>query len=343
MIIDLRSDTVTKPTPEMLAVMTSAELGDDVYAEDPTVNALQKKVAAMTGKAAALFVPSGTMGNQICLKVLTEAGDEVICENEAHIYYYETAAPSILSSIQLRPLLSERGEIPLTDIEDAIRPDVYYFPKTKVIALENTHNRHSGSIISLEYCRRMRKIAKKHGLFTHLDGARLWNAVAATGVDIKDYISEFDTVSLCFSKGLGTPVGSIIVGSESHIRKALKWRKIFGGGMRQIGILAAACDYALDFNLPKLSDDHKRAKEFAIEAGKIAGLRTAPDEVQTNIVQLFSVNDDAEKLVSLCNTKGLRFSALSKNKCRLVFHIGIDDEMLSQSIDILKKAMRELT
>jgi threonine aldolase len=263
MIIDLRSDTVTKPSEEMKKAMMMAELGDDVYGEDPTVNELQEYTADLLGKEAALFVPSGTMSNQIGIKINTNDGDEIIAESESHIYYYETAAPSLISRVQFRLIESERGEMNPEKVRAAIRPDVYYFPRTSMLCVENTHNRHGGSVISLENIKQLKRIAIENNLAFHLDGARLWNASAATGISEADYVKDFDTVSVCLSKGLGAPVGSVLVGTKEKINRALKWRKILGGGMRQAGMLAAAGLFALKENRKLLTQDHINAKAFA--------------------------------------------------------------------------------
>jgi len=211
-MIDLRSDTVTKPTGAMLNAIVNAELGDDVYGEDPTVNKLQEYVANLLQKEDAIFVPTGTMSNQLGIKINTNPGDEVIIEKDAHIFFFETAAPSIISNIQMRTLPSELGEMDIKDIENAIRPDIYYFPKTTLICLENTHNRHGGTIISLDYIKQVHQIAKQNNINMHLDGARLWNAAVATKIPVCEYAKYFDTISVCLSKGLGTPAGSLLVG-----------------------------------------------------------------------------------------------------------------------------------
>ena len=220
MVIDLRSDTVTKPSSAMLKEMFSADVGDDVYGEDATVNKLQEQVAAIFKKEAGLFVPSGTMSNQLAIKISTNPGDEVILEKDSHIFVFETAAPSIISNVQVRTLSSVSGEIPMSYIEDAIRPDVYFFPKTKLICLENTHNRHGGTIISLDYIQSIYKLLHHYHIPMHLDGARIWNAYVANGIELHTYSEYFETISVCLSKGLGSPVGSVLVGSKQKIEQA---------------------------------------------------------------------------------------------------------------------------
>ncbi|GAB1370883.1 low-specificity L-threonine aldolase [Candidatus Kapaibacterium sp.] len=335
-MVDLRSDTVTIPSEEMRRYMMYAQVGDDVYGEDPTVNILQERVAELFGKEDALFVPSGSMSNQLSLKVLTEAADEVIIEADAHVFYYETAAPSVISNVQFFTIPSENGEMPLEKIKRAIRPDIYYFPKTKAVFIENTHNRHGGTVISIEYIKELRKFCDDNGLLMHLDGARIWNAHIATGIPLNEYGIYFDTISVCLSKGLGAPVGSLMVSDKQKIGKALKWRKILGGGMRQAGILAAAGIYALDNNLRLIESDHKLAKYFAKAIAEIEGITCSPDSVQTNMV-VFKLDDKVEdfKFVNECRKRGLLLSSIGDNKIRTVFHIQINQLMADNAIDII--------
>ena len=283
-MIDLRSDTVTKPTTEMRQFMISAEVGDDVYGEDPSVNELQDYSADLFGKEAALFVPSGSMGNQLCIKVHTEPGDEIICESQAHIFYYETAAPSIISQVQCRCIHSERGEIPIDRIENAIRPSDYYFPVTKLVCLENTHNRHSGTIISSDYIKELSRFVKNKGRKFHLDGARLWTAAAMTNIELNEYGKYFDTLSVCLSKGLGAPAGSLVLGTKKDIEKARKWRKILGGGMRQSGILASAGLFAIKNHFHLLKNDNKNALLFSNAIQKNDFISIDISKVETNMV-----------------------------------------------------------
>ncbi len=263
-IIDLRSDTLTKPSAEMRKAMYEAEVGDDVFKEDPTVNKLEDYSAELLGKEAALYVPSGMMGNQICLNVLTNPGDEVICEADAHIFNYESGSPAMLSGIQLMTVKGKMGVMTPEQVEPLIRPkDAYYMPRTKVIEVENTHNRAGGTICPMEDIIELKNLAKKYNLYYHLDGARIWNASVETGISVKEYASHFDSISCCLSKGLGAPVGSIIAGTKEFIKEAFRVRKSWGGGMRQVGILAAAGLYALQNNMERLKDDHRRAKYLA--------------------------------------------------------------------------------
>ena len=257
------------------------------FREDPTVNKLQEYVAGLLGKESALFVASGVMGNQICLNVLTNPSDEVLCERDAHIFNYESGSPAALSGIQLTPIQGEDGVLSPEQVENNIRPaDAYYMPRTRVLALENSHNRSGGTIQPLENIKALKKIADKYNLYFHLDGARIWNASAASGISLEEYGRHFDSISCCLSKGLGAPVGSIIAGSKDFIEKAFRVRKAFGGGMRQAGVLAAAAIYALENNLPKLKDDHEKAKILAAAVAGNPQLEINLNNVQTNIVNI---------------------------------------------------------
>lgn len=338
-IIDLRSDTVTKPSLLMREAMMQAEVGDDVYGEDPSVNLLQKKMAELTGKEATLFVTSGTFGNQLCVKTHTDPGDEIIVEYSAHIFQYETAGASFISRAQIYPIQGKYGVMKLQDIEDAIRPDIYYFPKTKLICLENTHNRAGGTVLDIKYISDVNILAKSKGISLHLDGARLWNASIATGISIKDYAQYFDSLSICFSKGMGSPVGSVICGSHDFIQRARKYRKIFGGGMRQVGILASACLYAIDNNFKLIEYDHKRAKQIAECLQKIPSVNIDMDSVQTNIV-IFGFNDPkvvTSEVIAKLKQDGLLVSVGTKGKIRMVTHLDINDDDIEKVKHILKK------
>lgn len=339
--IDLRSDTVTQPSKEMLQYMMEAELGDDVYGEDPTVNTLQNKIAELFGKEDALFVPSGTMSNQISLKIITDVGDEVITDEDAHIFYYETGAPSIISGLQVKTIQAKNGMMDLNKIEYAIRPDVYYFPKTKVISLENTHNRHGGSILDIEYIKNVRGLADKHNLKIHLDGARIWNASIATNISLKSYGQYFDTISVCLSKGLGAPVGSLVVSDRENIAKAKKWRKILGGGMRQAGILAAAGIFAINNNLEKLNNDHILAKQFANELQNINKIHCDLNKIHTNIV-IFEIDQSINitQFLVNCKNNGLLISTIGSQTIRAVFHLDISKEEMLKSIDIIENVIK---
>lgn len=341
--IDLRSDTVTKPSPEMLNNMLNSELGDDVYGEDPTINELESQVAKLFQKEAALFVPSGTMSNQISLLVNTNTGDEVIVESDSHIFYYETAAASILSRVQLRCISSSFGEMPINEVKNAIRDDVYYFPKTTLICLENTHNRHGGTIISQEYIKKLFSLAKENNIKLHLDGARIWNAHKSTGIPLHQMVEDFDTLSVCFSKGMGAPVGSVFLGSKEDRKKALKWRKILGGGMRQAGVLAGACLYALNHNLDKIAIDNENAREFAKLISKSNKIELSLEYIQTNIVT-FKIDDkiNANLFVQSCKSAGVLLSHIGNNRIRTVVHLDVDFDMLNSASKIITKILEDL-
>ena len=249
--IDIRSDTVTKPSKGMREAMFNAEVGDDVFGEDTTINKLQERCAGLTGKERALYVSSGCLGNQLSVKSHTQPGDEIILESESHIFNYETAAPSIISNVQVMTVVGENGIMQLDELKKFVRTKEYYFPRTRLICLENTHNRAGGVIQPIEYIKEISNFARENGIKLHMDGARIFNAYVETGITIKEYASYFDSISFCFSKGLGAPVGSIICGTNEFITIAHRWRKILGGGMRQAGILAAAALYALDNNIER--------------------------------------------------------------------------------------------
>ncbi len=337
-IIDLRSDTVTKPSPEMREVMSTAEVGDDVFGEDPTVNALQEKIKELTGKDAALFVTSGTQANQISINAHTQPGNEVICEYRSHIFNYEAGAPALLSGVQLHPIYGEYGIIKEEEIIAAIRDSNHHFPQTKLIVLENTHNRWGGTIYPLENIEKTSIIAEQYDIKMHLDGARLWNASIESGIPIKTYARYFDSISLCFSKGLGAPVGSIIAGSKELIDKAHYYRKVYGGGMRQAGILAAAAIYAMENNVVRLTEDHKRARLLAEAVNEIPGFVVNLRTVQTNIVVIDTSlsGKTAPELTAKMLEQGVKMIAFSPTRIRAVVHLHVTDNDIDKTIEILK-------
>lgn len=300
--IDLRSDTVTRPTPAMRAAMNAAEVGDDVFHEDPTVNRLEERVAELLGKEAALFVPSGTMSNQIAVKVHTQPGDELICDVNCHIYNYEAGGPAILSGVTCHTLDGEYGILDVSQLDDNVRPDDDHQVRTRLVCLENTHNRGGGRVYPFEKIQAIHTWTRQRGLSLHLDGARLWNAIVVTGIDAKRWGAMFDTVSVCFSKGLGAPVGSALAGPRELMTRARRIRKLFGGAMRQAGMLAAAALYALDHHVERLAEDHRNAQIIAQAIADTPGLRLVPPEVETNLVwfrverEVGTANDVAEAL-----------------------------------------------
>jgi len=283
-IIDLRSDTVTRPTPAMRAAMHAAEVGDDVFGEDPTVNRLEATVAERLGKDAAMFVPSGTMSNQIAVKAHTRPGDELLCDANCHIYCYEAGGPAVLAGVTCRTIDGDFGILDLSQLEDKIKPDDQHCVRTRLVCLENTHNRGGGRVYPIEKIEAISQWARRHGLAMHLDGARLWNAIVATGIPAREWARHFDTVSVCFSKGLGAPVGSALVGPRDFIQRARRVRKLFGGGMRQAGVLAAAALHALEHHVERLLEDHRNAQIIAQAIADTPGLALSPPEVDTNII-----------------------------------------------------------
>ncbi|MBL8008161.1 MAG: low-specificity L-threonine aldolase [Ignavibacteria bacterium] len=335
-MIDLRSDTVTKPSLAMLEAIVNAKTGDDVYGEDETVNILQGKCAKLTGKEAALFVTSGVMGNQLALKSHTQPGDEVIVESESHILNYETAAPSVISNVQLLPVKGINGVMTASDIRKYVRSKEYYFPFTRLVCLENTHNRAGGVIQPIDVIKDVSYFTKSCGIKTHLDGARIFNASVETGIPVKEYSGYFDSVSFCFSKGLGCPVGSVLCGSREFIDTARKWRKILGGGMRQAGILAAPAIYALDNNIERLKEDHEKARYFAVEIGKIDGIEILQDTVETNIVIFTSRKYSKKDFMDRLKEKGLLISSGSYDNMRAVFHLDVSFDEVSLSLEIIR-------
>jgi threonine aldolase len=344
-IVDLRSDTVTRPTPAMRAAMAAADVGDDVMHEDPTVNRLEDRVADLLGKEAALYVPSGTMSNQICVRVHTQPGDEMLCEEGCHVYYYEAGGPAVLSGVMCHTFRGDYGILDVSQMEGHVRPPNDHFVKTRLVSLENTHNRGGGRIFPLEKVKAFRAWTRKHGLALHLDGARLWNAVVATGVPARTWAEQVDTVSVCFSKGLGAPVGSALVGPRDFVARARQIRKLFGGGMRQAGILAAAALHALEHHVERLADDHRNALVLAQAVTDTPGLRLDPPDVHTNIVwievdpELGSSHDVAVAL----KERGVLVSAATPTRIRLVTHLDVSAAMAERAADTFRRVVPKLT
>lgn len=283
-MIDLRSDTVTQPTAAMRQAIAQAPVGDDVLGDDPTVNELEETVAALLAKEAAVYMPSGTMTNQVALRTHTEPGNEIILESQAHIYFYEGGAPAALSGVMCKLIEGDRGIFTAADLRAALRPWNEHYPRTRLVCLENTHNRGGGSIFPLSEIQAIAQVCQENDLRLHLDGARFWNACVATGIAEADYAAPFDTLSVCFSKGLGAPVGSALVGSRERMQRARRFRKMFGGGMRQAGIIAAGALYALKNHRDRLAEDHANARRLAQGLQHISGLTVNLDHVQTNLV-----------------------------------------------------------
>ncbi len=341
-LIDLRSDTVTKPTPAMRKVMAEAEVGDDVFGEDPTVNALQEKVARLLGKEAALFVPSGTMSNQLAIKSHTQPGDEVIIEASSHSYNFEGGAGAALSGVQFFCLPGTRGLLEASQIEDAIRSNDHHLPVSTLVCLENTHNKGGGSIYPIQTMREIYLMAKSRGLTVHLDGARLWNACVATGTKPHEYAQWADSVSVCLSKGLGAPIGSLIAGSKTFIDRVHRFRKMFGGGMRQVGIIAAAGIYALDHHMERLKEDHQNAKRLALGLAEMKGISVHPDRVESNIV-IFNVRQTGKipsEVVEAMKKEGVLVHAFGKEEIRLVTHLDVNSDDVEEALKKFRTVFR---
>lgn len=331
--IDLRSDTVTRPTDGMRKAMMEAPVGDDVYGEDPSVNALQEEVADLLGKEAGLFVPSGVMGNQLALKVHTRPADEVLVERDSHILNYESGAPGLLSGVQLNVLDGERGLLLPHQVLDAVRAGYYWEAPTRLLCLENTVNKAGGVVYPLDRLQGVAEAAREKGLALHLDGARLWNAAAASGESESDYAALFDTVNVCFSKGLGAPVGSMLVGPADLIEEAHRYRKLFGGGMRQIGMLAEACRYALEHHRPRLAEDHEKAKRFAEGIEELEAVRVDPETVESNIVMFDVPGREATEVVAELGERGVRLSAFGPETIRVTTHLDVSMQEIGEAIE----------
>jgi threonine aldolase len=333
-MIDLRSDTVTKPSQAMRDAMARAPVGDDVYGEDPTVNRLQDMLAALLGKTAAIFVPSGTMANQLSIRAQTQPGQEVIVESTAHIVRYEQGAAAALSGVQLHWVRGERGLLAAEQIEAAIRPNDPHTIPTALICLENTHNSGGGSIYPIAAIEAIRSVAQRHGIPMHLDGARLFNAVVATGVSAADYAQHFDTVSVCLSKGLGAPVGSLIATNDlTLLGKLRRFRRMYGGAMRQAGILAAAGIYALEHNIARLKEDHERANRLAQILHDIPSVSLNPAHVETNII-VFDLKENGRppaEIVAALKQEGVLLNAIGGRSFRAVTHLDISEEAIEEA------------
>ncbi|WP_194767598.1 threonine aldolase family protein [Tamlana sp. I1] len=336
MIIDLRSDTVTKPTKGMLDAMMHAQVGDDVFREDPTVNELESKMAAMFGKESALFFPSGTMANQTAIKLHTNPGEQVICDKYAHIYNYESGGASFNSGVSCKLIDGKRGMFTAEQVKEAINPDDYYYSKTSLVEVENTTNKGGGACWDFNEILKIRKVCDENNLGFHLDGARLWNALIETKQTTLQYGKVFDTISVCLSKGLGCPVGSVLVGDAKIMKDALRIRKIFGGNMRQAGYLAAAGIYALDNHVERLKEDHKKAKEIGELLSDLSVVKSV-EPIETNIV-IFELNDDVDdkKFVENLAGKEIFIIPMGGKKLRMVTHLNYNATMHEKFLTILK-------
>jgi len=334
-MIDFRSDTVTKPSDEMMQAMMQAVVGDDVLGEDPSVNALEKSAADLFGMEAAVFCPSGTMTNQIAIKCHTQPGDEVICDELSHVYQYEGGGIAFNSGSSVKLLQGDHGRITAEQVKASINPDDTHKARTSLVCLENTSNRGGGSCYDFEEIKRIKKVCRENNLALHLDGARLWNALVAKNENPKQYGEVFNTISVCLSKSLGCPVGSLLLGKKDLIKKAKRFRKTFGGGMRQAGFLAAAGSYALQNNIKRLTTDHQHAKQIAAVLAKKEFVKLLLP-VETNIVIFELYNSNAPAVVKKLEEKGILCDAISPGRIRLVLHLDITEEMVARTIEVLK-------
>src|SRR5262245_36207546 len=342
--IDLRSDTVTRPTAGMRAAMHAAEVGDDVFREDPTVNKLEERLAALLGKEAALYVPSGTMSNQAAIRAHTQPGDELLCDANAHIYLYEAGGPAVLSGVTCRTLEGDCGVLDVTQLEDKVRPINDHMVRTRLVCLENTHNRGGGRVYPLEKIQAIHAWARRHNLLMHLDGARLWNAAVATGVAPATWAAHFDSVSVCFSKGLGAPVGSALAGPRDFIARARRVRKLFGGGMRQAGVLASAALYALDHHVERLAEDHRNAQVIARAVADTPGLRLAPPEVETNLIWV-EVDPDlgtARDVANALKERGVLVHPAAPQTFRACTHLDVSAAGAERVAEVIRRAVPRL-
>ncbi len=340
-VIDLRSDTVTRPTPAMRAAMQAAEVGDDVFHEDPTVNRLEERVASLLGKEAALFVPSGSMSNQIGVKTHTQPGDELLCDAGCHIYNFEAGGPAALSGVTCRTLQGDYGILDVSQLSDKIRPGNDHLVRTRLVCLENTHNRGGGRIYPLEKIEAISAWTHANGLALHLDGARLWNAVVVTKTPPQVWGKLCDSVSVCFSKGLGAPVGSALAGSREFIAKARRVRKLFGGGMRQAGVLAAAALYALDHHVERLADDHRNAQVVAQAIADAPGLRLDPPDVETNLIW-FEVDPElgtARDVASVLKTYGVLVHIAGPQTLRACTHLDVSAAQAARAAEVVRTSL----
>ncbi|WP_299220380.1 GntG family PLP-dependent aldolase [uncultured Aquimarina sp.] len=335
MIIDLRSDTVTKPTPEMLNEIMNAEVGDDVYKEDPTVNALEERIANMFGKESALFFPSGSMANQAAIKLHTQPGEQLIADKYAHVFNYEGGGVSFNSGVSCKLINGNRGMITADQVLASINPpDFYHSPLTSLVCVENTTNKGGGACYDFQEIIKIKKVCTDHNLGYHLDGARLWNALIAKKEDPKQYGEVFDTISVCLSKGLGAPMGSVLVGNQEIMQKSIRIRKVLGGGMRQIGYMAAAGLYAVENHIDRLQEDHKKAKEIGQVLQELPFV-TGVEPIDTNII-IFTIDGSEEEFITKMATKNIHFYGMGQGKLRFVTHLDYTQEMHEYFLELLQ-------
>ncbi|TFH60353.1 MAG: low-specificity L-threonine aldolase [Candidatus Zixiibacteriota bacterium] len=335
--IDLRSDTVTRPSPEMRKAIFEAEVGDDVFGDDPTVIELERYVAQLLGKEAALYVPSGTMGNQICLKAHSEPGWELLCDRQCHIVNYEAGGPAVHSSLLVNLITTKYGMISADTVRESIRPKNVHCPLTRLVALENTHNHHGGTILPQDEILKVKEVCDEFDLIFHLDGARIWNAHVATGISLDELAAPFVSVSCCLSKGLGAPIGSVVASSAEFIEKCRRERKLFGGGMRQVGILAAAGLYALKNNLGRLKEDHNNARFLAEELNRLDSFEVPMDRVQTNIILVdIATNETAASMLGRMKEIGVLGVQFGPKRIRFVTHLDVDRADCAEAVSRIR-------
>ena len=343
-MIDLRSDTITKPTEAMRKAIYEAEVGDDVFGEDPTVNKLQDVVAKMLGKEEAIYVSSGTMGNLLAIKVNTNPGDEVVLDAQSHVFYYEAAGAAAICGVQLNLVNGKRGCMTKEQVEGKIRDlGNPHYPVTSLVVVENTHNRWGGAVIPIDEIKRIRKLSDERGFKMHMDGARLLNAQVASGISAGEFAKYFDTVTICFSKGLGAPMGSMIAADSNTIDRVRRARKMIGGGQRQVGIAAAAALYAIQNNIDRLSDDHDNAKRLAKALSALPGVDVNPDEVDTNIVY-FDVTKSPMNAIDVMikmAEQGVLMLPMDENRVRAVMHLGVDSHDIDKAIEAFSEVFTE--
>ncbi len=339
-MIDLRSDTVTKPTPGMLAAMIAAEVGDDVFGEDPTVNELECRVAAMFGHEAGLFTPTGTMANQIAVRIHCRPQDEILAEATSHVCLWEAGGAATLSGVTIRPIESHFfGRLGESDFVGKIRPDDMHSVRTRLVWLEVTHNRGGGTILSVDAINAISRWARHHGLAMHLDGARIWHALVKTGLPAQRWADMFDTVMVAFSKGLGAPAGSMLVGPRDLIAQGRRIRKLFGGAMRQVGYLAAACHYALDHNIDRLAEDHENAHMISAAVAEVPGFTLTPPEVETNLIwwEVDARHGNARQVAERLKEQGVLVAPLGENVIRAVTHLNVNRDDCRAAAEVIRR------
>lgn len=339
--VDLRSDTVTRPTPAMRRAMAEAIVGDDVFGDDPTVMELERRMAQLTGKAAALYVPSGTMGNQLAVACHTTPGDEVLLDAQSHVFLYEQAGIAALSGCLAHPVSSARGVLDPALVHGAVRDSDIHVARLTLLCLENTHNGHGGAIVPLEALHAVADAARGHGMRVHLDGARLWNAAVATRVPLSTWAAPADSVMTCFSKGLGAPIGSILAGTEQVVLEARRLRKRWGGGMRQVGILAAACLHAIEHHVERMAEDHRRARRLADALRDLPGVRVNVPDTNTVLLRLEHPSLDRDEIVRALHARGVRLVTFGHRQLRAITHLDIDDAAIERAIEVMHATFAE--